>query len=409
MSDKKLIKEITVLTATQAAGQIMNLVALVFLARFLGESDFGMIQVCVAIMSYALIVSETGLFAVGSRAVARLSKLSDISDHVRSQLSLMAMLGVAVFALSILPVQFFTPHNINKTVLLIYMAVTLPQAGMLDWLGIAMGKSITVGISRLVKAGVYLLLILLILPRNSNLNLVPVFLIISMIAGNIVMRVQSWRWLGWWPKPFGASFSASRQLLAETAPIGAANIVQRVLFNFDLVIIGFIATTSNAGVYAAAAKLLFVLIVAVETALSAVLPRLSQLWQDDKPAFNVAARRYLKILLFCLTPLPIIGLLFAEPVIRLIYSGQYISSVPIFKVLIVAYPLLSLVLFLGTVLVASDRQKSWFLVTVTGAIVAIIALLLLIPALGVIGAAWAMLISYVVSLLVAGLLISKAT
>ena len=68
MSDKKLIKEITVLTATQAAGQILNLVALVFLARFLGESDFGMIQVCVAIMSYALIVSEGGLFAVGSRA-----------------------------------------------------------------------------------------------------------------------------------------------------------------------------------------------------------------------------------------------------------------------------------------------------------------------------------------------------
>jgi O-antigen/teichoic acid export membrane protein len=75
----------------------------------------------------------------------------------------------------------------------------------------------------------------------------------------------------------------------------------------------------------------------------------------------------------------------------------------------VAYPLLSLVLFLGTVLVASDRQKSWFIVTVTGALVAIIALVLLIPALGVIGAAWAMLISYVVSLMVAGYLISKAT
>jgi len=117
----------------------------------------------------------------------------------------------------------------------------------------------------------------------------------------------------------------------------------------------------------------------------------------------------LKILLFCLLPLPIIGLLFAEPVIQLVYSGQYISSVPIFKILSLAYPILSLVLFLGTVLVASDRQKSWFVVTVAGAIVAIIALILLIPALGVIGAAWAMLISYVVSFLVAAYLISKAT
>jgi len=409
MSDKKLIKEITVLTATQAAGQIINLVALVFLARFLGESDFGMIQVCVAIMSYALIISEGGLFAIGNRAVARLSNLSDISEHVRNQLGLMAILGVAVFALSILPVQFFSPDNINRTVLLIYMAVTLPQAGMLDWLGIAMGKSIAVGISRLVKACVYLLLILLILPQNPNLNLVPVFLIVSIIAGNIVMRVQGWRWLGWWPKPIGANFAACRQLLLETAPIGAANIVQRVLFNFDLILIGFIATTSDAGVYAAAAKLLFVLIVAVETALSAVLPKLSKLWQDDRSIFNMAVRRYLKILLFCLLPLPIIGLLFAEPVIQLVYSGQYISSVPIFKILSLAYPILSLVLFLGTVLVASDRQKSWFVVTVAGAIVAIIALILLIPALGVIGAAWAMLISYVVSFLVAAYLISKAT
>jgi len=409
MSDKKLIKEISVLTVTQAAGQIINLVALVFLARFLGESDFGMIQVCVAIMSYALIVSEAGLFAIGSRAVARLSNLSDVAEHVRNQLGLMAVLGIAVFALSILPVQFFSPDNINRTVLLIYMAVTLPQAAMLDWLGIAMGKSITVGFSRLVKACVYLLLILLILPRNPNLNLVPVFLIISMIAGNIVMRVQSWRWLGWWPKPLGANFAASRLLLAQTAPIGAANIVQRVLFNFDLVIIGFIATTADAGVYAAAAKLLFVLIVAVETALSAVLPRLSQLWQDDREEFKASVRRYLKILLFCLMPLPIIGLLLAEPVIQLIYNGQYISSVPIFKILSLAYPVLSLVLFLGTVLVASDRQKSWFAVTSAGATVAIIALMLLIPALGVIGAAWAMLISYIVSLLVAGYLISKAT
>jgi len=67
-----------------------------------------------------------------------------------------------------------------------------------------------------------------------------------------------------------------------------------------LILIGFIATTSDAGVYAAAAKLLFVLIVAVETALSAVLPKLSKLWQDDRSIFNMAVRRYLKILLFCL-------------------------------------------------------------------------------------------------------------
>ena len=318
----------------------------------------------------------------------------------------MMVLAVAIFAFSILPVQFFSPDNINKTVLLIYMAVTLPQAGMLDWLGIAMGKSITVGISRLVKASVYLLLILLILPKNQNLNLVPVFLIISMIAGNIVMRVQSWRWLGCCPKPSINNFSASKELIKQTAPIGASNLVQRVLFNFDIIIIGMIATTSDAGVYAAAAKLLFVLIVAVETGLSAVLPKLSQLWQDDKTEFDISVRRYLKILLFCLMPLPVIGFLFAEPVIGLIYGEQYLNAIPIFKILSLAYPILSVVLFFGTVLVASDRQKRWFAVTVVGAITAIVALSLLVPNAGITGAALAMLISYIVSLLV---VVRKAT
>jgi len=409
MSDKKLIKEISILTATQAAGQILNLVAIVFLARFLGESDFGMLQVCVAVMAYALIVSEFGLFAVGSRTVARLSDLKELREYVKNQLGLMMLLAVLVIFLCWIGLRFVELGNIDKTVFLLYLATVLPQAAMLDWFGIAMGKGLSVGISRLVKAVIYLLLIIIILPINSNLLLVPIFLIISMISGNIVMLVQSWRWLDWFPKPGFNDFITSKNLLSQTAPIGAANLVQRVLFNFDIVIIGFIATTADAGVYAVAAKLLFVLIVAAETALSAVLPKLSSLWQDDKIEFSLAVKKYLKFLLLILLPIPIAGAIFAKPIITIVYGQQYLDAIPIFRVLSFAYPILTIVLFAGTVLVASDRQKSWFVVTFIGAMIAIITLFALIPAIGVIGAAWAMLIAYIASLLVTVVILIKAT
>ena len=56
--DSGLLHNLGVLTVAQILSQLLNLAALVFLARTLGDRDFGLVQVGVAVAGYAMILAQ---------------------------------------------------------------------------------------------------------------------------------------------------------------------------------------------------------------------------------------------------------------------------------------------------------------------------------------------------------------
>jgi O-antigen/teichoic acid export membrane protein len=223
---------------------------------------------------------------------------------------------------------------------------------------------------------------------------VPALYLAAFALSNLVIAVNLRRWFGRFITPILPPAVEARRRWRETMPLGANIVVLRVLQNIDLVLLGILAAPSVAGNYAAASRLIFPLVVAVEVLWAALLPRLSRLAHADPPAFRRSFNLYLGGVLVVLVPVAVGGALVGGDVMRLVYGDEFPDAGPVFRVLAVSYSLLAAGSFLGNTLVAADRQRAYLPPLVAGAAIALGGTLVLAPRLGAEGASWAMLAAH---------------
>ena len=178
--------------------------------------------------------------------------------------------------------------------------------------------------------------------------------------------------------------------------MGANIVVQRVLLNIDILILGILATPAIVGGYAAAMRIIFLLMVLIEVLWSALLPRFSRLSKTDPEGFVRAFNMYLGFVLAGLLPVAVGGYLVGPDLMLALYKGQFPNSGGVFQVLAISYTMLAVGTFLGNTLVSEDRQRAYFPPLIISAMVAIVMNLLLIPRLEGLGASLGMACSHFV-------------
>lgn len=403
--DRHLLSNLGVMTIGQVAAQMLNLAALVFLARQLGDHDFGLLQIGVVFSGYAMVLAEWGLFPLGIRNAARLDDAGALRTYTARHLGLMGLLAGAVFILGAILLAVAPLAGVDRMLWLLYLGMVLLQTGMLDWLGIGRREMTRVSGARVLRSLMYAGLVLLIwrhLPAGEAwpaYRWIPVLLMLSYIPGNLVMFSASRRWLGGVVRPDIRLTPDHRSMLKSSAPICVTHLVRRVLYNVDVLLLGFLAGPAIAGRYAAAAKLLFVIVVGMEVLLSILLPVLSRQWCDDPRRFTALLGRYLKYLTGVLLPVVVVCLVFGETLTTWIYGDAYSGVGRILGVLASAYALLSAAMLCHEALIASDRQAQGVVPLFAGATTALILVLLATPRWGAIGTAFSMLIAHLVYLL----------
>ena len=125
--DSGLLHNLGVLTVAQVLAQLLNLAALVFLARTLGDRDFGLVQVGVAVSGYAMILAQGGLLSLGIREVARVEAPQLIRAYVCTQQGLLAVLAAAVLVGGAVVLPLFPFYREDPTLYLLYLAAVVPQ------------------------------------------------------------------------------------------------------------------------------------------------------------------------------------------------------------------------------------------------------------------------------------------
>ena len=412
-SQSSVLHNLSALTIAQVGAQLLNLVALVYLARLLGPHWFGVVQVGVAFSAYALITAEWGLFSLGIRDVARLDQPAEVLGYARSQQGMLVVLAVVVGGVALLVLPRLPFYRQDPVVFLLYLAAIVPQIFMLEWVGLGLERATWVGLARLSTSLIYALLVLVVLrPLDAVVGwplhrLVPVFFLLSLVGGNIVIATPVARWLGRAVWPARGTAAEWRRRWRETGPIGASIVTMRVLWNIDIIVLGLLATPAVAGAYAAAAKIAFVFVFAMEVLWKALLPRLSRLADESAADFRRGFNLYLALVLLGLVPAAVGGVLLGPELIDLLYGDRFPGAQRVFQVLAVSYPLLSVGWFFGNSLIAQDRQRAYFPPLVLSAAVTLAGNLLLVPRLGGLGASYGMLAGHALLLLSLGLIVRR--
>ncbi|MBD3222754.1 oligosaccharide flippase family protein, partial [bacterium] len=405
---RRVLANIGLMGAAQAATMLLNVVALVHIARTVGDTWFGVLQWGVAFSSYALIVAEWGMATLGVREVSRLDDAAAVHRYARAHLGLMMTLGALVIGLGLLIVPHVPLHAIGPVILVVYLLTIVPGAISLDWVGIGLERLGTVSAVKTLRSLLYALAVLLLLgPLGGVLGVtsaqwVPVMFLVAWLLAAAAMAWRVRGWLGGWVWPTVRAGAEWRRRLGATAPIGAGALTMRVLLNIDVMMLGILSLPAIVGQYAAAAKVVMVLVIAVEVVWKALLPRLSRAWQESPSRCRRRFSLYLGLVVLALVPLATGGVVLGPDLMDLLYGDRFAAAGRVCQVLAVSYVLLAVGQFFGNGLIATDRQRRYFPPLVAGAVVAVTLAAVLAPRQDAALVAWGMLAAHAVLLVVTG-------
>ncbi|RJP35712.1 MAG: hypothetical protein C4547_09165 [Phycisphaerales bacterium] len=156
-------------------------------------------------------------------------------------------------------------------------------------------------------------------------------------------------------------------------------------------LLAFFVAEGELGKFSAAAAMILT-ITMVSDSLSTVLqPRIAAA-ADGRPELTAACARSAGVL-----ALVVVGgvAVFAEPIVRLLLSDSFLDSVPMVRVIAIGAVVRTASKVLVPYLNGTDRPEIVAIATVVGTVVNAAALLLLLPRIGLVGAAWSMSLGYI--------------
>jgi O-antigen/teichoic acid export membrane protein len=182
-----------------------------------------------------------------------------------------------------------------------------------------------------------------------------------------------------------AQYITSAVLRRDVLPIGAGIVLSALYFRIDVFLVQRWAGTESVALYNAVFRLVEALRLFPAAVVAVVLPELCRA-PNPRPLIRIALP--LTAAAVAASTVLWAG---ADSLIALVYGAPYAIAVPAFRILLLAFPLLSLNLALTHQLVGWNGQRAYAAICALALVVNVVLNAQLIPALSIDGAAWATL------------------
>ncbi|MFH1861342.1 MAG: flippase, partial [bacterium] len=192
-----------------------------------------------------------------------------------------------------------------------------------------------------------------------------------------------------------ANTQLARTLVSQSWPIAASSAFVMIYTKIDVLILQALRGSQEVGYYSVSMRLVDALAIVPSVFMVAVFPILSHTFRLNQQNFIKWVRISFRLLLAVILPITVIVTFYAAEIIRILYGTDYAPSAPVLRILIWAGIAIYGGLVFDGALVASGRQKIGTALYAGMAVINVALNLMLIPHLGIVGAAWATAISYI--------------
>jgi O-antigen/teichoic acid export membrane protein len=387
----KIFKNFGYLSVGKTLGDLFTFLLFVILSRTFGQVGLGQYSFAMALAGFFLVFADFGLYHYSVKEMSR--KDEGIAAYYGRIFALRIVMALSVLAVVLIVLPWLPFSQEQKAVIAIIGAYQVFYT-LVDGF-----TAIFVAREEMFIAGLLELTIRLF----SALAAIVVMLAGgSLVASLSVLPVITLLQLGWVyilvvrkygsPRP---DFSW-RHLVAtvkDSSTFAVFRLLSQLSTRLDVVLLGLILGAAAAGVYNAAYRIIFLLMYLAFYASMALFPTASRLYQSSKEDMAAFYHKTLGMIIIFSLPLAAGIWLIAPGLIDLIYGAEFLESVVILRYLAWVVFFAFLQNILGMFLIATDRQvertkSQWAAVWVNG-----LGQIILIPLLGVQGAAIATLIS----------------
>lgn len=380
--------------ATQTVSTAVNVLIVVFIARFLGASIQG--------QSSVLFFASTTLAAIGGAgqiyAMAHFAERMPTSSLFSNSMLLTCVLGIATSCLAVIIVLFFRHdvfRDIDTTVLTLFLlsvplalAISQTTSFLRALYKIASANYISTGFSLAFLA----LLVLFVFSIEPTLLGVVSAYCLAMLIVTIAAVFVSLHAIDYSLTPPSAVVAS--KLLRYGFKTHYGNIHKQLLYRADVFVLAYFVEPKQVGFYAAAVSIVGAILRVPDAIGSVLLPKIARLNEHEATTFTPQVARLTLLIVGSATASILI---LSQQVINVLFGPEYGPAVVAIVLLAPGAIALSLWKILANDLIARGypHQYSWTVIATFYTL--LILCILLIPNLGLAGAAMASSIAYVIS------------
>lgn len=404
MDWKKVFKNTAWLSIGQAVGRAIGFLYFVFLARYLGVSDFGVWNWVLGLGYNFYPLADFGIRRYVLKHLPRNPERK--KDYLAKLLPFRLLLAVvSVFLSSLL--ALILGSKIKAGYMLIFGLALLPHNLLFLYTSIknAFERMHVFGLATMGVSLGYTLTGLLMIKLGLGLGWlfgsyffgVMITLVGLNLLTNKLDLTTKWDWD---PRFY-------QKVISESWAFGLLQIIAVFYLRISLILIGMLLGDYQAGIYGSASKFVEAGILFPQSVAIAFFPSFSKLYVEDKERLKKTYLRALPILIGFSIPFFLVMWFGSHLVIPAIYGPEYLAAAPVFKLMGILMIFFFVNSLAGNVIQNSDRVIQFLPFRVINFLVAIIVGVLIIPRLGVIGGVWTLIIGEIYGLLVNNIFVAK--
>ncbi|MBU1082989.1 flippase [Patescibacteria group bacterium] len=380
-----MVKNTFWLSISQIASRTIRAIIVIYAARILGAHGYGVFSYALAIIGLGSLFSDFGINRILIKEASKSPLLR--SQYIATTLGLKLVLlsTITLIIISLVPHFAKIPEAIP---ILPIMAVLFFSDGVRNFF-YAMIRSVErmeweAWLNTFVNTITVVISLGLIIVYRSPMALAVAYALSSLI-GTVVTMVVMRKDLTNLKTHFNKRMIPP--LLLEIWPFALMNILWSVLVYTDTLMLGWMRTASEIGIYAAAQRPVQLLLVVPAVIAGSALPLLSRLAHIHKEKFVSILEKTIAASMLLAFPLTIGGILMSREIISFLYGPTYSSSAVILLTLISAFLITFPTFIIYHAIFANDLQKKFIPHMFFSAITNIGLNLWLVPIYGALGAA----------------------
>lgn len=392
---RAILKQTSYIFFAQVLTRVIGFFYILYLARNLGVSDFGLLTVALAYFSILSGVADFGFnrFLIREVAIDKSKAPQLLWNIVMLRLTLTSVL----FAIFSIILYLLDPDKMRVSLILLATLAILPQSVALTF------DAIFVGIQKLQFSAVSLL------TSSLSTALVGLYLVSrgfgplgavnALIIGQVVYVTALIVFLYGHQSPSLSKIhlTSIKKIVIGSLPYGLLSILGLLYFRIDAILLSYIKGSFETGIYGVAYKFLEAVIFIPSAFSMALLPVLAKLHysslRDLKKIYFKSFRMMLGLGLVIL-----LGYVLVLPQIIKALLPNYLSSIEAIRILSLAIPFMLIHVPAVAVLLSTNKYlKGVIVLSIFALSFNIIANLIFIPQFGFIAASWVTVASEVLS------------
>ena len=388
-NEKKSLKLNFIMNAALTMSAFLfPLISFPYVSRILLPEGTGKVSFATALINYFLMFAQLGIPTYGVRACAKVRDDRRKLTKTAQELLIINLVMTAISYAALFGALIFVPRLRQERALYLVVSASILFSSIgMEWLYKALEQYTYITVRSLIFKVIALGSMFLLVRAKEDYILYGGITIFAASASGILNFIHARRYIDM--RPVGG-FEFKPHLKA-VAVFFAMSCATTIYTNLDTVMLGFMASDETVGYYSAAVRIKNILVSIVTSLGTVLLPRAAYYVEHKKmDDFHTISRKALNFVLVAAVPMMLYFMLFARDGIFLLSGDRYAGAIHPMRLAMPTLVFIGLSNILGIQIMVPMGKELWVLGSIcVGAVVDVVANLLLIPPFGAAGAAMA--------------------